>query len=65
MSDKPRQVQVHHRCYDPERTEKVFKGEHFLLTRMNMYTRGHVTHGFLRCLIEYVAKNIDRAIELE
>lgn len=64
MGDKPRLVQKHHRSYDPEIIEKVFKGEHHILGRMKMISRKTVSHGFLRCLIEFVSQNMDRAIEL-
>lgn len=65
MSDKPTWVQVHHKSYDPPRTEKVFKGEHFLLSRMKMFTRKKISIGFLRSLTYFVKENSDRAIELE
>lgn len=65
MSDKPRLVQRHHRSYDPEIIEKIFKGEHRILTLMGFVSRKTVSHGFLRCLIEFVSQNMDRAIELE
>jgi len=65
MTDKPTFVQHHHRSYDPPVIEKVFKGEHFILARMNFYTRKKVSWGFLRSLTHFVKENKDRAIELE
>jgi hypothetical protein len=65
QTDKPAFVQHHHRSYDPPVIEKVFKGEHFLLTRMKMFTRKKVSWGFLRSLTYFVKENEDRAIELE
>jgi len=65
MSDKPRFVQVHHRSYDPPITEKVFKGEHWVLTRMKWITKKNLSWGFLRSLLYFVKENGDRAIELE
>ena len=65
MTDKPRFIQVHHRSYDPPITEKVFKGEHYLLSRMKMYTKKNISHGCLRSLLYFVQENEARAIELE
>jgi len=65
MSDKPREVQRHHRSYDPEIIEKVFKGEHDIIRRMKFVSRKTVSWGFLRSLLDFVTQNMDRAIELE
>lgn len=65
MSDKPTYIQRHHRSYDPEIIEKIFKGEHFILTRMGFITKKKVSWGFLRSLTYFVDQNMDRAIELE
>jgi hypothetical protein len=65
MDHKPTYIQHHHRCYNPEIIEKVFKGEHFILTRMQLFTRKKVSWGFLRSLAYFVEQNQGRAIELE
>lgn len=62
---RPRQVQNHHRSYDPEIIEKIFKGEHFILTKMGIMCRKTVSMGFIRCLLEFCCKNIDKAVELK
>ena len=64
-SDKPREVQKHHRSYDPEVIDRVFKGEHMILTKMGWISKKSVSWGFLRCLLDFVVDNMDRAIELE
>jgi hypothetical protein len=63
-NDKPVWVQHHHRSYDPPVIEKVFKGEHYILSRMQMYTRGRLSLGFLRSLETFIRENRDRAIEI-
>lgn len=65
MAKKPRQTQKHHRSYDPEIIEKIFKGEHFILSKMGIMCRKTVSQGFLRCLTKFLYENMDRAIELE
>ena len=67
---KPRVVQFHHLVYsspehhEQEWTEKIYKSEHLLATRMNWYCKKSVSRGFLRWLRFFILKNEDRAIDL-
>jgi hypothetical protein len=59
-----RTIQEHHITYSPEKTVKVFKGEHELITKMNRYSKRTVSKGFLRCLRLFIKENRDRAVKL-
>jgi hypothetical protein len=54
-------VQTHHITYEPERTVKIYKGEHFLLTRMQW--RKNVSRGFLEALLQYVQDWKEKAVD--
>jgi len=62
---KPRVTQRHHISYDPEITATIYKGEHEILSKMNMYTKKNLSRGFIRCLKTFIALHEDRATELE
>ena len=62
---KPRVTQRHHVSYDPEWIVRIFKGEHELIGKMYLYSRKTVSKGFLTCLEVFIAKNRNRATELE
>jgi len=67
----PRAIQSHHQIYgsiehpDQELVYKIFKGEHDLLTKMNWRSKKTVSKGFLKCLLFFILRNEDRAINLE
>lgn len=68
--NKPRVLQFHHLVYpsrdhpEQEWTEKIYKSEHLLATRMNWYCKKSVSRGFIRWLRFFILKNEDRAIDL-
>ena len=68
---KKRIVNKHHIVYpspdhpEQEKVVKVFKGEHEILTKINLYTRKEVSVGFLSALSIFVALNSDRAVEIK
>ena len=68
---KPRVTNLHHLVYpspehpEQEWTERIYKGEHLCLTRMDWYTRKTVSKGFLTCLEVFIARNRNRATELK
>jgi len=55
-------VQTHHLSYKPERTVKIFRQEHFWLTRMGWAKQ--TSKGFLTALREFAKENKDKAIKL-
>jgi len=61
---KPRVLQRHHISYDPEIIATIYKGEHEILTKINMYTKKSLSRGFIRCLKTFIAIHEDRATEL-
>jgi len=62
---KVRVVQNHHISYDPEITVRIYKGEHEILGKINMYTKNTVSTGFIKALKTWIALNEDRAWDLE
>ena len=62
-------TQNHHLIYAEEKhkqreeTCKIFKGEHFLLTRMGW--RKNISKGFIKSLKLWILLNEDRAVELQ
>ena len=60
-------IQGHHIIYGSEKhpeqevKEPVFKGEHLILTRIQWYTKNHVSKGFIKALKVFIALNEDRA----
>lgn len=69
---KRRIIQNHHIVYaHPDhpsiREVKVatFKGEHFIIGKINLFTRKNLSAGFVKCLKVFIALNEDRAIDLE
>jgi hypothetical protein len=68
---KKRVIQRHHLVYpSPDRPEQewtmpIFKGEHEISTKMQLYTRRSVSKGFLKWLLFFVLRNEDRAIDLD
>ena len=69
---KKRIIQNHHIVYahpDHPSIKEVkvatFKGEHFIIGKINLFTRKNLSTGFLKCLKVFIALNEDRAIDLE
>ena len=62
---KPRVIQNHHFSYDPEIKGKLWKGEHEILTKINMYTRKSVSTYFIQCLEAWAVLNKSRALDLD
>ena len=56
-------IQRHHISYNPEWTELVYKGEHWILSQMNR--RKRVSRGFLACLQAYIARHQNTAVQLK
>jgi uncharacterized protein involved in tellurium resistance len=46
-------------------TVNVTKGEHLVLTRLNWYTKKHVSRGLINALIIFCLDNWDRCEELK
>jgi hypothetical protein len=61
-------VQWHHIIYPGDKNKEVlvriFKGEHHILTLMQLYTPNKVSAGFIKALKIFIAFNEDRSIEL-
>jgi hypothetical protein len=51
----------------PEQEYKLamYRGEHELIGKANLYSRKTVSKGFLKALLFFVLKNEDRAIDLD
>jgi hypothetical protein len=62
---KPRVMQNHHISYDPEIVVRIYKGEHELLTKLNLYSKKTLSKGFIKSLKVWIALNEDRAKDLE
>ena len=60
---KKRIIQKHHISYEPAIEVSIFKGEHFILTRMGWAKR--ISQGFITALKVFIALNEDRAEKLE
>ena len=43
----------------------VFKGEHFILNKIQMFTKVEVSQGFLQALKVFIAQNEYQAIDLD
>lgn len=62
---KGRAVQYHHLSYEnPEWAVPIYKGEHELATKMNLYSRKTLSKGFIVTMLDFIGKNFDRAIKL-
>lgn len=70
-SARPRVIQRHHAIYgSPEHPEQecvvpIFKAEHLIATKMQLYLRKSTSKGFCKWLRIWLAVNEDRAIDLE
>lgn len=60
---KKRVVQRHHITYEPERVVFVYKGEHWVLTRLQW--RKRVSEGFIEALEQYIKDKRSIAVNLE
>jgi len=69
MKTKKKVIQNHHLIYPSEEhkqeevVEKIFKGEHFVITQMNR--RKNISKGFIKTLKLWLLLNEDKAVELE
>jgi hypothetical protein len=62
---KGRARQMHHISYEnPEWIVPIYKGEHELLTKMNLYSRKTLSQGFIVSMLHFIACNFGRAIKL-
>jgi len=68
----PRVAQNHHIQYaHPEHksmkeiTVRVYKGEHLILSKIQMFTKKTVSKGFIRALKVFIAQHEDIAEEVE
>ena len=62
---KGRAIQKHHISYEnPEWTVPIYKGEHELLTKMNLYSKKTVSQGFIVAMLQFIMDNFSRAISL-
>ena len=55
-------IQRHHLSYKPEKIVKIYRQEHFWLTRMGWAKK--TSWGFLKALKEFIKENKGRAIKL-
>lgn len=62
MNAKPPVIQTHHITYEPERTVRIYKGEHWILTRMQW--RKKTSKGFIEALKQYIKDNKDKAVSV-
>jgi len=60
---KPRTMQRHHITYDPERTVIIYKGEHWLLTRLQW--RKYISKGFIEALQQFIQDKQETAVSLD
>ena len=67
---KGRVINNHHLIYpspehpEQERTVRIFKGEHEIATKMQLYTRKSLSAGFIKWLKFWIVLNEDRAKEV-
>lgn len=59
-----RVIQRHHLSYDPEIIVRIYKGEHEILSKLNLYTRKSLSKGLIKALKHWIALNEDRAKEI-
>lgn len=63
MPEKKKVVQEHHISYDPEIKQRMYQGEHWLMTNLNR--RKFISKGFIRTLKVFIALHDDNAKEIE
>ena len=63
VQPKHKCVQTHHITYEPERTVNIYKGEHYILTRMQWMK--YISKGFLTSLRQFIKDNKDIAVTLK
>ena len=65
MTKKKRKevIQIHHISYNPEVTVKMYRKEHFLITKLDRYK--YISMGFIRALEWFILRNKDKANDLE
>ena len=62
---KGRAIQFHHISYEnPEWIVPIYKGEHELATKMNLYSRKTLSQGLIVLMLDFIGKNFSRAIKL-
>ena len=60
-----RATQFHHISYEnPEWIVPIYKGEHEIATKLNLYSRKTVSDGLMTLMLDFVLKNRHRAIKL-
>lgn len=53
-------IQVHHITYEPERTVRIYKGEHWAITQLQR--RKRISKGFIEALEQWIVDNKSKAI---
>jgi hypothetical protein len=62
---KGRAIQKHHISYqNPEWIVPIYKGEHEIATKLTLYSKKTLSHGLIVLMLDFIAKNFDRAIKL-
>ena len=56
-------IQRHHLSYEPEKIVKIYRQEHFWLTKMGWAKK--TSQGFLRALKDFIKKNKKQAVKLK
>jgi len=56
-------MQRHHITYEPERTVVIYKGEHWLLTRLQW--RKYISKGFIEALEQFIKDKRGTAVSLD
>ena len=57
-------IQRHHINYDQEETVDIYKGEHYLLTKLNRQTK-NISKGFIKCLKLWIEENEHKAKDVK
>jgi len=55
-------VQKHHLEYNPEKTVKIFRKEHWVFTQLDRFNP--ISEGLIKGLRYWIKKNKDKAIKL-
>lgn len=57
-------VVIHHLNYQPPITIKIFRKEHFLVSRLSWF-KPPISKGFIKCLRKWIDENKGQAITAE
>jgi len=59
---KTPRIQTHHISYNPEIVVKLYQGEHWLVSMLDL--RKKISKGFIKCLKIWIEKNKHKAVKL-